>query len=489
MPITPAPLDIRPEPALLIGADRISDASGGAHEHIYAANGLSTGFVPAAGAEEVDRAVRTAREAFKAWKTTTPAFRRDLMIAVSGLIRDHADELSLLNTLDNSTPGFISGFMPGVCADILAYNAGWADKITGQVVPNILDAPGFNYVLEEPYGVVAVVIPWNGPLNAVGMTLGPILAAGNVAILKPSELAPYACLRLGELFLEAGFPPGVVNVVSGAGETGALLTSHPGIDKIHFTGSGATAHKILEAANKNLTPVHLELGGKSANIVFDDADLMELLPTAVSGVVNLSGQGCINGTRILVQRGIYDEVVSALTEVANEISIGDPLEPGVMMGPVINATAANRIMGVIEAADSRGDGKLIAGGERLGGDHKDGFYIKPTIFADVDNRSSLAQNEVFGPVLALMPFDTEEQAIAMANDTDYGLAAYIQTRDGARAHRVAAALEAGNIWVNGFFNINLAGPFGGVKKSGYGSLGGERGIREYLRPKSVWTSA
>jgi acyl-CoA reductase-like NAD-dependent aldehyde dehydrogenase len=318
------------------------------------------------------------------------------------------------------------------------------------------------------------------------MTLAPALAAGNCVLLKPPELAPFAAIRLGELFLEAGFPPGVVNVVTAGPEGGDALVRHPGVDKVHFTGSGATAKKILANALETLKPVGLELGGKSANLVFADADLQN---AALQGVLGMqgSGQGCINGTRVLIERSVYEEVLQLMQGIIATLPVGDPAVETTFFGPVINQAAVDRIMGMIDEAKSTG-ARVVSGGERLGGDLADGYFIAPTVFADVANTSQIAQNEVFGPVVAALPFDSEDEAVAMANDTAYGLAAYVQTNDLKRAHRVSAALTAGNIWVNGFFGIPAGAPFGGTKQSGYGRLGGRDGIREFTRPKNVYVA-
>ena len=482
--IKDAAIDVLPEPRLLIGDRRLGDASGGRHDHVYAATGKVTGSIPLAGAAEIDQAVAAARAAAPAWAAMNPDKRRDIMLRFADLVIEHAEQLGRLSVIDNSVVIRNARYGPFVAADAFRYNAGWADKIGGEVI-STWPAPALDYTLDEPYGVVAVIIPWNGPVYAMGMVLAPALAGGNCVVVKPPELAPYSAMRLGELFLEAGFPAGVVNIVPGGPAAGAELTAHPGIDKIHFTGSGATAQHILASAAKRLTPVHLELGGKSASIIFDDADLDAFDLLSLSGIVNNSGQGCINPTRLLVQAGIYDEVIERLAASASAITVGDPTRDETVMGPVVDDRAVTRIMGMIDRAHADG-ARLIAGGGRLGGDMADGYYIQPTIFADVAHKAELSQTEVFGPVLAVTRFETEDEAIGMANDTEFGLAGYCWTENLKRAHRVSKALVAGNIWVNGFTGIPTSAPFGGARQSGYGRLGGIHGVREFLRPKNIW---
>ena len=387
--------------------------------------------------------------------------------------------------VDNATPISVARFMPAKAIDLFRYNAGWADKIGGEVIPT-WPAPAFDYTCDEPYGVVAISIPWNGPISAIGMTVAPALAAGNCVVLKPPELAPYAALRMGELFLEAGFPPGVVNVVPAGPEGGEVLCRHPGIDKIHFTGSGATARKVLASSLEHLVPVGLELGGKSANIIFADADVDATIPHVVTAIASLSGQGCLLGTRALVQRPVYEEVIERVVAAVDALTVGDPLSPTTRIGPVISSSACARIVDTIERAQEQGHGRLVTGGKRLSGELADGYFIEATVFADVDNASALAQHEIFGPVLSIIPFDEDHEAIRLANATSYGLAAYLHTNDLRRAHTVAAQLEAGNVAVNGSLANPISAPFGGVKQSGYGRLGGIDGIREFSRAKNVW---
>lgn len=486
MPVKEAPLDVLPATSLLIGDQRVSDSSGGEIEHVYAATGKVTRRVTLGGAAEIDAAVAAARAAFPGWRKTPLSARRTAMLKLAELLVSSAAELAALGTLDNGTPTVLTAGAAPLAADLFTYNAGWSDKIGGEVVAAYA-SPSFDYTLDEPYGVVGVIIPWNGPLISCGMILGPAIAAGNCVVLKPPEIAPYSALRLGELFLEAGFPPGVVNVVPAGPAGGEALVRHRDVDKVHFTGSGATAQKVLASALRTLKPVGLELGGKSANIIFEDADLAAAARGALTAIFQLSGQGCINGTRVLVQRSVHAQVVGLISQIVAQAPIGDPQDPNVFIGPVISAAACERIMGVIDTARQSG-AQLVAGGERMSGDFADGYFIQPTVFDNVDPGSSLAQQEVFGPVLAILPFGDEEEAVRIANDTDFGLAAYVQTKDLKRAHRVSADLIAGNVWVNGFTGIPGAAPFGGTKQSGYGRLGGIWGIREFTRAKNVWIS-
>ncbi|MDP9107429.1 MAG: aldehyde dehydrogenase family protein, partial [Candidatus Eremiobacteraeota bacterium] len=346
----------------------------------------------------------------------------------------------------------------------------------------------FTYTVDEPYGVVAVIIPWNASLISVGQLLGPVLAAGNAAVLKPSELAPFVSLRVAELALQAGIPPGTVNVVPGAAAGGDALVRHGGIAKVHFTGSSATARTILAAAAERLTPVSLELGGKSALLIFADADIPAAVQQALSGAVALSGQGCTNGTRVLVESAIYEQVLLLARGMMRRIVVGDPFDAATLMGPVVSAAACERIVDTIDRARTSGAARLVSGGHRLDGALADGYFIAPTAFADVDRDSELAREEIFGPVLAFSSFVGEEDAVELANATRYGLAAYVHTRDARRMHRVAGALVAGSVWVNGTEGLAAAAPFGGMKESGFGRVGGRAGIREFTQTKSVWVA-
>jgi aldehyde dehydrogenase (NAD+) len=368
-------------------------------------------------------------------------------------------------------------------ANWLRYYAGWCDKLDGELLPA---EGGLGYVKLEPYGVIAAIPPWNGSMMGMGQKCGPALAAGNTVVAKPPELAPFGMLRFAELAIEAGLPPGVLNVVTGGAATGDALVRHTDIDKISFTGGCATARLMMAAAAENLTPLALELGGKSANIVFPDADLDGAANlAAMFGTGLLSGQGCALPTRMYVHDDVYDEVADKVAAIISSLPVGDPLDPGTFVGPVVSEAAMERILGVIERARSDG-ATLLAGGERLGGDLANGWFVAPTVFGDVDHDSDLARNEVFGPVQAILRFSTEEEAVAKANDSDFGLAAYLHTRDSSRLQRMTDALQAGSVVANGMGGIGPGAPFGGYKQSGFGREGGRAGIEEFLQRKMVF---
>lgn len=476
---------ILPSHPVIAGDSQLTRGSGQAWSHVYPANGEVTAELVLAGAQDVDSAVAAARQAFPGWRNLPGDQRRDLLLRLAELIEQRGDELHALETLGTGSPTMMAAFIPPVVAQRLRYYAGWADKIRGQTLA-AWNGPAHNYVDYEPYGVVGAIIPWNGPLFAAIMVMAPALAAGNCVVMKAPELSPYSVMRLGELFLEAGFPPGVVNTLAGGAEVGEAIVAHPGVDKVQFVGSGATAQKVLQNAAQTLKPCGLELGGKSAVIVFADADLAEAGRRGLSGAISVSGQGCVNGTRLLVERPVYEQYLGVLQAIAGHIAVGDPADPATVMGPVISEDSLQRILQVTGQASADG-ARLVTGGERLGGECAAGFYLPITILADVDHASALAQREVFGPVLCVTPFDTEEEAIALANGTDYGLGAYIHTQDLRRAHHVAGQMQAGMVQVNASGEgMQPFAPFGGYKQSGYGRLGGEQGLLEFLQVKNVW---
>ncbi|MEH1123258.1 aldehyde dehydrogenase family protein [Micromonospora sp. CPCC 206061] len=485
MAVTEPPLSLLPPAGLLIGDDWHGSSSGGTVTHVYPASGQPTADVVVAGATEVGLAVTRAREALPAWRAMPANQRRDLMLRLAALIEAEAEPLSQLQTLEIGLPCQLTRQMPAVAADYFRYNAGWLDKIGGEVVTT-WPVRALDYTLDEPYGVVAIIIPWNGPLVSLGQMLGAALAAGNTVVLKPPELAPFVALRIGGLMLAAGFPPGVVNVVPGGPAAGEALVGHPGVDKVHFTGGADTARSVLAAAARNLTPVALELGGKSPHLIFPDAELRLAARLAMAGAVALSGQGCANGTRVLVHASVYDEVVDIIAARMAKVAVGDPLDQRTIMGPVVSARACDRILAVIDRARTTKSGRLVHGGHRLDGDLAGGYFIAPTAFADVDPSSELAQEEIFGPVVSIMRFGNEAEALRLAEDTRYGLGAYLHTNDLRRAHRVSRALTAGTVWVNGEPGGLPSAPFGGTKQSGYGRIGGLAGVREFLRPKNIW---
>ncbi|KWX57768.1 hypothetical protein ASJ79_10500 [Mycobacterium sp. NAZ190054] len=373
----------------------------------------------------------------------------------------------------------------GVMADNLEYFAGWADKCAGELV-QVYPRRSLDYVRYEPLGVIAALTPYNVPFLSAVIKLAPALATGNTVVIRPPETGPFGVVRIGELLLDAGVPPGVVNVVLGGPDVGEALVRHPSISKISFTGGPVVARKILAAAAENLTPAVLELGGKSANIVFEDADLDDPgFAQTVLMVIGTAGQGCVYGTRLLVQESIYSKVVDRVLELAKVGVMGDPLDSRTTIGPVINERAVERILGAIGGGAGGSDARVILGGARADGELADGFFVEPTVVVDVDNSSVLAQEEVFGPVLAVTPFSTERQAVELANATQFGLHGYIHTRDLKRAHRVAEDLAVGGVSINTVPPFTPNAPFGGVRGSGYGREGGLAGVLEYVSLKNV----
>jgi aldehyde dehydrogenase (NAD+) len=475
-----------PSGDLLIAGERASSSGEPPYEQRDPSTGEVLATVAMAGPGDVDRAVRSARDALPGWRSTPASKRRDVILELARLLEVHAPDLSVLRSLETGAPFKKAG--GGLAVEYTRYFAGWADKLEGRTLPS-LGAPALDYTLPEPYGVIAALTPWNGGIVSAAMKVVPALVAGNAVVLKPSELAPLGPLRFGELCLEAGLPAGVLNVVTGGPAAGEALVSHPGVDKISFTGGTATARLVSAAAAKQLTPVILELGGKSANVVFADADLDKAAMTSVMvGTANLSGQGCVLPTRLLVEDSVYDEVEERVATLASSIRVGRPFDEGVTMGPVITEQSLHRILGMVDGAKQRGDGRLLVGGERLGGELSNGYFVAPTVFTDVDNSAPIAQEEVFGPVLAMVRFRSEDEAIELANGTEYGLGALVFTNDVGRAHRMAAAFEAGSVGINGFPPMPANAPFGGVKQSGYGREGGLAGVEEFLRPKNVYVA-
>jgi len=364
------------------------------------------------------------------------------------------------------------------------YYAGWADKIEGVVVSGFSPADELAYTLAEPYGVVGHIITWNAPLLSLSMKVPPSLAAGNTVVIKPAEFTPFTALLFAELAREAGIPDGVVNVVQGGGAAGEALVRHPGIGKVSFTGGPSTAKRIMATAAESLKPVLFELGGKSPNLLFADADLDAAVAYSAAFSMSCVGQGCALPTRLLVEESIYDEVVETVVATVEALPIGDPLDPASYFGPLVNAAARERVVGMIDAARSDGAGTLRTGGSGM---DTPGFFVEPTVFVDVDNGSDLAQQEVFGPVLAVTSFRDEEHAVELANDTAYGLSAYLQSRDVRRVNRLVPRLRAGTVFVNQGPNpITQPGrPFGGVGLSGFGREGGKAGLDEFLMLKGV----
>ncbi len=452
------------------------------------ATGQTLAEVAEADKADIDKAVAAARKAYEGkWSKLSARDRGRLLYKLSLLIEQHASELAALETADNGKPIKESLYvdLPQVVENF-EYFAGWATKIEGETIP----VPGrmFNYTLREPIGVCGQIIPWNFPLLMAAWKLAPALAAGNTVVLKPAEQTPVGAMELAKLIQEAGFPEGVVNVLPGYGETaGAALAAHPGIDKIAFTGSTEVGKLIAKAAAENLTKVSLELGGKAPNIVFADSDLDQAVAGAMMGIFYNQGQVCCAGSRLFVEESVKDEFVGRLTERAEKLAVGDPMDKATQMGPQVSAEQLNRIKGYVDIARREG-ATVTTGGEspKLEGALQQGYFFRPTIFSDVQNSMRVAQEEIFGPVVSVISFKDEDDLIKQANDTIYGLSAGIWTRDITRAHRFAREIKAGVVWINTFNMFNAASPFGGYKQSGYGREMGRHALDLYTQVKSVW---
>src|SRR5947209_7616313 len=441
-----------------------------------------------ASAADVDRAVQAARRAFEdgggPWRKLSASERGRLIWRLADLVEKNIDEFSELETLDNGKPIFESRYvdMPMVI-DVLRYYAGWATKIHGETVNTFETA--FTYTLREPVGVVGLIIPWNFPLLLASWKLGPALACGCTIVLKPAEQTPLTTLRFGELAVEAGLPAGVLNIVTGGPETGKAIVSHAGIDKIAFTGSTAVGKEIMRGAADTLKRLTLELGGKSPNIVFADSDIDNAVKGAINGIFYGKGEVCNAGSRLFVENKVRDEFLEKLVGRAKKMQPADPLDPKTRLGAIVSQEQMQTVLSYVEAGKKEG-AKLIAGGNRVSVDGGKGFFLEPTIFGEVTNDMTIAQEEIFGPVLATLSFEDVDQVIDLANRNQYGLAAAVWTRDIKKANKVSRQLRAGTVWINTYGLMDAALPFGGYKSSGFGRELGMHAIEHYTEVKTVW---
>lgn len=471
---------------LFIGGAWVNAASGATFDTFNPATGELLAHVPLADADDVNQAVTAARAALSGiWGQINGEQRAQQLWKIADLLEANADHLGEIETLDNGKPFRVSRYDVIFAARHFRYYAGWAGKLEGSTVP--VSIPNqFVYTRREPMGVVGLIIPWNFPLLMAAWKLAPALAAGNTTVLKPAEQTPLSALRLGELLQEAGLPDGVVNIVTGPGlPTGTAITEHMDVDKVAFTGSTAIGRKVMSAAaNSNLKRVSLELGGKSPNVIFADANVASAAKGAAWAVFSTAGQECVAGSRLFVERAAYDQVLEGLTTQAENIRVGNGFSK-VHVGPIISETQLKRVMAYIESGKASG-AQVVSGGERLGDDLADGYFLRPTIFAHDNDALDIVREEIFGPVVAVTPFDEWDELVARANATEYGLAAGVWTRDVAKAHRFAHAVQAGTVWINGYGLFDAAAPFGGYKHSGFGREMGKEALELYTQVKTVW---
>lgn len=473
-----------PQAALVIGGHVITQTSAPLALHINPATGLAQAEVPLATTSEVDAAVACAKAALPLWRATRPAQRRDLLFKLADLVTRDAEYFAWIGAMEIGTPIASVRGIPAKFDAWTKYAAGWADKMEGRVVSSFQDDSVLDYTVHEPYGVIGMVLTWNGPLMALAMKIGPALATGNTVVIKPPELSPFTATHFMTLVAEAGIPEGVVNLVTGGVEAGHALVTHPDVAKVAFTGGLHTARHIATAIAPLMKPAIYELGGKSANLVFADADMEVAVRHAARQPLFLSGQGCVLPTRILVEESIAADFTKAVLNEVSTLKMGDPMDDATVLGPVASKAAQERLLATISDAKARGDGRLAMGGGVPEG-LEQGFYVAPTIFTDVDPQSPLAQNECFGPVVTIIPFRDSDHAVEIANGTAFGLGAYIHSQSLNRTLELTHRLHAGNVLVNGAPTARENAPFGGIGLSGYGREGGRDGMAEFVRTKNI----
>lgn len=473
-----------PQYELLINGKWVTPESGQYSTILNPATEEVIAHVAAGSEKDVDTAAKAARAALKVWNGITAAERGRILNRLADLLEKNQEELIMLESMNAGKPiaSVRRQDMPAAI-DTLRYYAGWTDKIIGQVIPARTDA--LTYTVREPVGVVGAIVPWNFPLMIGIWKIAPALACGCTLVVKPAELTPMTAIRIGELALEAGIPPGVLNIVTGKGSVvGDAMVAHPQIDKITFTGSPKVGRGIMQGAAVNFKKITLELGGKSANIIFDDADLDSAVRGSASGIFFNAGQVCSAGSRILVHKKIHDEVVDRLIERAKHIRIGDTASDDTIMGPLVSRNQMNTVMDYIDIGKK--EGACVAyGGQRVG---DKGFYVSPTIFTDVQHEMRISQEEIFGPVASIIPFEDEEDAIRIANGTAFSLAAGIWSADVTRIHKVAHELRAGTVWINTYGYTDVRLPWGGTGESGFGREHGEAALENFTEPKTIWLS-